>query len=640
MFENFPYTNFHEMNMDWIIKVVKDFLEKYTHIQETIQEGLDDLDQKAAHLQELLQSWYDTHSEDIEQELITAINEFNQAAEQKAAQTIASIPSDYTELSNLVNYLNNELKATNENFDDLFIENNYAIKYPNKRAIFTDGGYINPLTGDVSEHGSYCYSDYVPIKAATFYTFSGVGTCYGAYYNSNNEYISPAVRIDEPTGTFSTASTSPNDAAYLRISIFIVNKNTLKVEAPNIPLLFNSDCKIRDTNSSNDFRVNGGVALKGVTIGKNHFDKNDEVTGKYILLTLAPTLNDAYNYTLLKHMKENTSYIISGTDQDFIISFFDSEENNLGYVTTHSFTTPANTSIVAFSYRVSGGNRKDTIMIEEGSSPTQYEGFNYRLNNKHIYIVDKNGNGDYTSFTECVLEAVKYPNSYIYVNQGIYNIINEWNALFGSNFLDNYTVESRFFGIPIGNGITIECAWNARLTAVYTGSNQTAQHEVALFNAMDSDFTLIGVNAYSSALRYCIHDDLQHSTKFYKHVYKNCRLNHNKNNGAGYIQTIGGGFSKNCIIIVEDCIIQSEGTTTDPILSFHNTPLNYAQSQLIVKDSYIFGTVRVSWYGESTYASTALISNCKLKAQPFASAETEASTTVNVSLIAWNNEIS
>ena len=37
--EGFPYTNFHDLNMDWIIKIAKDFLDQYTHIQETITNG-------------------------------------------------------------------------------------------------------------------------------------------------------------------------------------------------------------------------------------------------------------------------------------------------------------------------------------------------------------------------------------------------------------------------------------------------------------------------------------------------------------------------------------------------------------------------------------------------------------------------
>ena len=125
--EGFPYSNFHDLNMDWIIKIAKDFLDQYTHIQETIANGetaltdltnesLESLQDKADTLEGLLQAWYDTHSadiageladalEDIQTELATAISTFNTSAEQKAQQTIASIPSDYTALSNLVTFL-------------------------------------------------------------------------------------------------------------------------------------------------------------------------------------------------------------------------------------------------------------------------------------------------------------------------------------------------------------------------------------------------------------------------------------------------------------------------------------------------------------------------------------------------------
>lgn len=129
--ENFPYSNFHDLNMDWIIKIAKDFLDQYTNIQNTITEGLEELDSKAQELEDLLQQWYDTHSADIAGQLAEALNDlntwytthqgyleqyvsdsisaFNTAADLKAAQTIASIPADYTELSNEVSDLEDEI---------------------------------------------------------------------------------------------------------------------------------------------------------------------------------------------------------------------------------------------------------------------------------------------------------------------------------------------------------------------------------------------------------------------------------------------------------------------------------------------------------------------------------------------------
>lgn len=39
MFDFWPFTNFHQLNLDWIIKVIKDFQAQYTGLEETIENG-------------------------------------------------------------------------------------------------------------------------------------------------------------------------------------------------------------------------------------------------------------------------------------------------------------------------------------------------------------------------------------------------------------------------------------------------------------------------------------------------------------------------------------------------------------------------------------------------------------------------
>ena len=142
MFQEFPYTNFHELNLDWIVKIAKDFLDQYTHIQEVIQTGLEDLaesretgladlaesratglselNQKTldglADLQEkydtlyaLLQAWYDTHSADIAGQLAVAIADFNSAAGAKSQELLDSWPDDYSELVTEYNNIKSSL---------------------------------------------------------------------------------------------------------------------------------------------------------------------------------------------------------------------------------------------------------------------------------------------------------------------------------------------------------------------------------------------------------------------------------------------------------------------------------------------------------------------------------------------------
>ena len=132
--EGFPYSNFHDLNMDWIIKIAKDFLDQYTHIQEIIEQGkldiqelttsgLDQLQDKADELENLLDEWYETHSNDIATQLTNAldtlattltnaVNSFNTSADLKADQTIASIPEDYTALVNEVTALKNLISTS------------------------------------------------------------------------------------------------------------------------------------------------------------------------------------------------------------------------------------------------------------------------------------------------------------------------------------------------------------------------------------------------------------------------------------------------------------------------------------------------------------------------------------------------
>ena len=138
--ENFPYTNFHDMNLDWIIKIAKDFLDQYTSIQTMISEGeeslagltedgLQQLQDKADALEEALQAWYTEHSEDIagqladaiadlnewynqhidaiSTELASAISAFGSSAEAKGEEVLESIPADYTLLGHKVTELEN-----------------------------------------------------------------------------------------------------------------------------------------------------------------------------------------------------------------------------------------------------------------------------------------------------------------------------------------------------------------------------------------------------------------------------------------------------------------------------------------------------------------------------------------------------
>lgn len=186
--EGFPYSNFHDLNMDWIIKIAKDFLDQYTHIQQIIEDGettlteiinngetslsdeiasgLAQLQDKADNLEQLLQAWYTEHSEDIANELADAlsdlntwyiqhqnylnatltekINQFDSHADAKAQQTIDSIPDDYTELAE-------EVEAISNGFGRAVYFSGYQLTNP----VATINGYINYNSRNIMAHENY-----------------------------------------------------------------------------------------------------------------------------------------------------------------------------------------------------------------------------------------------------------------------------------------------------------------------------------------------------------------------------------------------------------------------------------------------------------------------------------------------------
>ena len=204
--ENFPYSNFHDLNMDWIIKIAKDFLDQYTHIQEVIAngeqsltdltaDGIEQLQTKKTELENLLQQWYDTHSEDIANELANAVNQFTIQANALAQEILDSLPSDYTELAQQVS--------------DIYSTNPLSINRLNYKG---DGLALNSTPGEIvgvstpydfSEEINSCVCrSLVPVKAGdTVYCKSKADyrNVFGLFFYDTNKKFLRRVNSQEST---------------------------------------------------------------------------------------------------------------------------------------------------------------------------------------------------------------------------------------------------------------------------------------------------------------------------------------------------------------------------------------------------------------------------------------------------------
>lgn len=104
-------------------------------------------------------------------------------------------------------FTENVNKKIIQNFDSIIFLSDYK---------YIEGKYIAPTTGGLGNNSDFNASDFIAIEELTNYYLFGFGSTYGAFYNSNQEYIS-GIQYDAylPNGTMIQ---SPEGTAYIRIS--------------------------------------------------------------------------------------------------------------------------------------------------------------------------------------------------------------------------------------------------------------------------------------------------------------------------------------------------------------------------------------------------------------------------------------
>lgn len=263
----------------------------------------------------------------------------------------------------------------------------------------------------------------------------------------------------------------------------------------------------------------------------------------------------------------------------------------------------------------------------------------------------------FTSLTEAVLEAVKVPSTEVIVKNGTYDIIQEFENLYGADFFSNYNEDSGGkVGIKLYNGIKLFFDSRAFVTCNYTGNNSKVMDVFSPFNAnpmvSNNDFEIHGLKIKASNVRYAVHDDMWSNATPYTHRYLDCDMyiDNTKsvpnpdNPSFRFVVCIGGGLGKYGKILLEGCKFETEeykeSSTTGPGVSWHNSSAAGAKSVLDVNGCYFAGgsTFKFTWYGASEEMSTAYVRGCRIGSPLINQAENGSATIVNASIIAWNNE--
>ena len=248
---------------------------------------------------------------------------------------------------------------------------------------------------------------------------------------------------------------------------------------------------------------------------------------------------------------------------------------------------------------------------------------------KTFYTCYKDGSGDYTSLKDCLQAAIQVPNSTVIVGPGVWDIIQE----FGDD-IENININNR--GIYLQNGVKVFFSSNSKAVCKYTGTNNNVINWLSAFNAGPGGFELHNCVMECSNIRYPIHDERDQDTDYYRNVIDGCYITFDNGDNSSYF-CIGGGFGQNGSVVIKDCYFNSVNKSI--AVSYHNTGAASGRSNLVLSGCYFEGLCRprFTYYGSSTDMTTILVTNCKFTGNIVTGPEIGTAQVNNVVIRDFNN---
>lgn len=614
--ENFPYSNMHNMNQDWIIKVVRDFLEKYNDIQSAIDDGITELNTTAEELLTSLNDWYDTHSEDIsteleeaisdlndwltehenflDSELLDAIASFNTTAETKTAECIASIPEDYTAVAGTVNNIMQEypniLGLFGNQITDTFTSASQTVTstfYLTAGVVYeletSDSftGYLNFYSAGDNTTIARIYSatrvKFTPAVSGVAKIFNGNSNKTGSFTINVTPYVVAGTLKSHPVminsnATLSTVTGGTNDVADFPLNEIVTVGSSSVTNLTNYPTTLTSS----GIGTYITFDGQGGSVSNGqaqLYIGTNGTAtrwkvdnsftnwKTNELNHKQYNTTEAFTTD--YPNAKLSSIPLNKVVCIGASDMEVIdkpIADF------VGNVITFSARTGLNPGACQLAIDI----YKNNLYIrcyrynENGNFWTPWYSV---ADNSAIFHV---GTGQtYTSLTSLLLDLnrASYKKT-IYIHEGEYDIFQEYldevddgrieipaDDIQAGDYFEPYNafVPNNTNIIGLGNVIL---KMTPTANSVTLGESRTWSPLNIYGNVSIENITIKGKNC-----RYCLHNDDHNTYPNAKQYYKNCQFIYDysdtdaNQNRLGYNITIGFGIQENGEHVFEDCLI-------------------------------------------------------------------------------------
>lgn len=506
--------------------------------------------------------------------------------------------------------------------------------------------YIDPSSGKIvsTTHTGFAYSKtYINVNAGE--TICSNTRMFMAYYDSNLNIVS-ALQMDSTKKTV-----VPSGVAFVRFSASAPDQYAVVVQRGES---LNSD--------KNDYTFSlDGLNINPFSLGAQqykslmNYEQGDNLYNVYAIIKqkyidpssgkILSTSSDTWAYSTT-YIPVSSGDVLTATDR-MIIAYYDDEYNVVSALqmpTSKQTTVPAGASFARFSVSV---NDHSAVKVVKGTSIGSSVGtYSFRLKGlsvgEGVIVVDANGGGDYTSFTEAIYENVDDGRDVI-VKAGTYNIVSEYIALFGQSVIDNLAdstsgMNDFQYGVRIHDRkVTFESG--SHLVCDWTGHTVNGTHRFCALR-VEPNAHIVGLDLDCTATFYCIHDDYGTQDESpYTIKYENCRvIGHNLYNA----NCIGGGAHKYSRHILHNCYFKNNVSSSDRVLSadvrYHNTNTANAEPELYVSNCYFSNNMNVTYYGTQTTKFRVYVNNCFAPYGIIKRGESASMTTDNVELYTWNNQ--
>lgn len=502
------------------------------------------------------------------------------AVNQKGLDTLASIPDDYTTLTNNVSQLSEEI-----------VDNQKAISNAlNQLGAYYPAFYVGII--DVSNGGinttylNRAYTD--PILTEGVKVFVNAGwDAYLVYYNKDLSFAGNG-------GNWQTGIITPNSAYHCfrmsvrktQVSDFTGVKNESVVQI--VPTIETVSNRVNELSAKTDgYFCDTFVAALNVSNG------GIDVSG--------------VNRVITELIPGNFDMVSAAIGYSYYVVCYNA---SLEYMSASGWLTETSVVPDCAYYRIMVKN--DSISDWTG------------IKNDYIYVRIEDETGPQGIFTvgendnlaEVLTEAMRYPDSIVYIDPYEHDIISEWESFYGENYFTNFPTGE--YGLKLKNNVHIIGRSGCLLTCKYTGSNDNVMSEFAIFNnpADGSGYTIENVEFDTSKIRYAIHDERGSNSTPYTVRFSRCRFKHDNSQSTwtNSRACIGGGLGTHADVIVEDCVFNTVTSSANmDALAYHNSA-GAGQSSIVIKNCYFEGnsTIQLASYGASTKKTKVVVANNSL----------------------------